>query len=126
MHSTFLSTSLWCALFAGQGAGEAKEKLFEATPLTQPKEFTPGIEGPACDKAGNIFAVNFAKQGTIGRVTPDGKGELWVSLPGKSIGNGIVFDRAGASCTSPITPTTTSSRSIRRRATSPSSPTPTR
>jgi len=30
------------ALFTGQ----TDEKLFEAKPLTQPKEFTPGIEGP--------------------------------------------------------------------------------
>jgi len=28
-------------------------------------------------------------------VTPQGKGEVWVTLPGKSIGNGIVFDRKG-------------------------------
>jgi len=86
LHSTFV-----LALFTGQ----TDEKLFEAKPLTQPKEFTPGIEGPNCDAEGNIFAVNFAKQGTIGRVTPQGKGEVWVTLPGKSIGNGIVFDRKG-------------------------------
>ena len=72
-----------------------KEELFVAKPLTKEKEFTEGIEGPACDKAGNIFAVNFMKQQTIGRVTPDGKGEIWVTLPGRSTGNGIVFDKKG-------------------------------
>lgn len=72
-----------------------KEELFVAKPLTIEKEFTEGIEGPACDKAGNIFAVNFMKQQTIGRVTPEGKGEVWVTLPGKSTGNGIVFDKKG-------------------------------
>src|SRR6202453_3471230 len=87
MHTAFL----FCAFLTAQG----DDKLFEARPLTNPKEFTPGIEGPACDRAGNIFAVNYAKEGTIGRVTPDGKTERWVSLPNKSIGNGIVFDRAG-------------------------------
>jgi sugar lactone lactonase YvrE len=71
------------------------EKLFQSTPLTKPGEFTPGIEGPNCDKAGNIFAVNFEKQQTIGRVTPEGKGEVFVTLPDKSTGNGIVFDREG-------------------------------
>jgi sugar lactone lactonase YvrE len=91
MHSTILISSLWCSLLTGQPG----EKLFEAKPLTRPGEFTPGIEGPACDRSGNIFAVNFAKEGTIGRVTPDGKGETWVNLPDKSVGNGIVFDRAG-------------------------------
>jgi sugar lactone lactonase YvrE len=75
-------------------AGE-KETLFKATPLTEEKSFTPGIEGPACDAKGNVYAVNFARQQTIGRVTPDGKGEVWVELPGKSTGNGIAFDRDG-------------------------------
>jgi gluconolactonase len=75
--------------------GLAPEKRFVATPLTKDKEFTAGIEGPACDAAGNIYAVNYARQGTIGRVTPEGKGEVFVSLPGKSVGNGIVFDKKG-------------------------------
>lgn len=76
-------------------AGIAEDKLFVAKPLTQPKEFTPGIEGPGTDAAGNIYAVNFAKQGTIGKVTPAGKGEVFVTLPDKSVGNGIRFDAAG-------------------------------
>jgi gluconolactonase len=64
-------------------------------PLTKPGEFTPGIEGPNCDAQGNIYAVNFAKQQTIGKVTPAGVGEVFVTLPGKSTGNGIVFDKQG-------------------------------
>ncbi len=72
-----------------------EEPLFVARPLTRPHEFTPGIEGPACDADGNIFAVNFQKQGTIGRVTPQGVGEVFVELPEGSVGNGIRFDRAG-------------------------------
>jgi gluconolactonase len=76
-------------------SAEEKEKLYVATPLTSEKAFTAGIEGPACDKKGNVYAVNFAKQQTIGKVTPDGKGEVWVELPGKSTGNGIVFDHKG-------------------------------
>src|SRR5262249_7279744 len=62
---------------------------------TEEKSFTAGIEGPACDAKGDIFVVNFAKQQTIGRVTPEGKGEVWVTLPGKSTGNGIVFGADG-------------------------------
>jgi len=46
------------------------EALFVSKPFSEAKGFTEGIEGPACDKAGNIFAVNFAKQQTIGKVTP--------------------------------------------------------
>lgn len=72
-----------------------KEKLFVATPLTADKVFTPGIEGPACDARGNVYVVNFDRKQTIGKISPDGKGEVFVVLPGKSTGNGIVFDRAG-------------------------------
>jgi sugar lactone lactonase YvrE len=43
-----------------------------------------------------VFAVNFAEQGTIGRTTPEGKSEIFVRLEGKSVGNGIRFDKAGA------------------------------
>lgn len=71
------------------------EDLFVATPLTKPGEFTAGIEGPACDRSGAIFAVNFGKQQTIGRVMPDGQGEVYVTLPGESTGNGIVFTPLG-------------------------------
>lgn len=80
----------------GHAAWAQDEKLFVAKPFTEAKSFTEGIEGPACDKAGNVFAVNFAKQQTIGKVTPDGKASVYVTLPGKSTGNGIVFDKAGA------------------------------
>jgi len=72
-----------------------KEKLFVATPLTAEKSFTAGIEGPACDAKGDIYVVNFARQQTIGRIAPDGKGEVFVTLPGRSTGNGIVFDPKG-------------------------------
>ena len=71
------------------------EDLYLAQPLTPEKAFTEGIEGPQCDAAGNIFAVNYAKQQTIGKVTPEGQAEVFVELPGTSTGNGIVFDKQG-------------------------------
>ena len=74
-------------------AGE--ESLWVATPLTEPGQFTPGIEGPACDRAGDVYAVNFAREGTIGRVTPGGKAEVFIALPEGSTGNGIRFGRRG-------------------------------
>ena len=83
-----------CLLLAFTAAAD-KEELFLSKPFTEEKSFTVGIEGPACDKAGNVYVVNFAKQQTIGKITPDGKGEIWVTLPGKSTGNGIVFDKKG-------------------------------
>src|SRR5688572_1639922 len=74
----------------------AEEPLFQAKPLTEVNAFTAGIEGPNCDREGNVYAVNFAKEGTIGRVTPDGKAEVFLELPAGSVGNGIVFGRDGA------------------------------
>jgi sugar lactone lactonase YvrE len=71
------------------------ETLWVAAPLTPEKSFTTGIEGPASDARGVFYAVNYERQGTIGRTTPDGKSELFVSLPEGSVGNGIRFDRSG-------------------------------
>ncbi len=73
----------------------AETPLFTASPLTASNSFTAGIEGPACDAQGNIYAVNFARQQTIGRVTPAGHAEVFITLPGKSTGNGIRISRAG-------------------------------
>jgi sugar lactone lactonase YvrE len=72
-----------------------QEELFITKTLTKPGEFTSGIEGPACDKDGNIYAVNFKKKGTIGKVTPDGSCSLFVELPEGGIGNGIRFNSKG-------------------------------
>jgi len=69
--------------------------LFVTTPLTAEGSFTKGVEGPACDREGNIYAVNFERQKTVGKVTPDGHAELFLELPEGSTGNGIRFDRAG-------------------------------
>jgi len=76
-------------------AGAGEDALYSARPLTKTGEFTKGIEGPCCDREGNIYAVNFGREQTIGKVTAEGAGELFVTLPGKSVGNGIVFDSHG-------------------------------
>jgi len=71
------------------------EKLFVSTPLTTEDAFTSGIEGPSCDAMGNIYAVNFKRQQTIGRVTPNGNCNIYIELPNNSVGNGTRFDRKG-------------------------------
>lgn len=71
------------------------EQLFVASVFTPDNSFTSGIEGPACDAAGNLYAVNYARQGTIGKVTPEGEASVFVELPNDSTGNGIRFNRAG-------------------------------
>jgi sugar lactone lactonase YvrE len=72
-----------------------KDELFVAKPLTEKNGFTAGIEGPACDAKGNLYLVALKKPTDIAKVTPDGKAEVWVELPNKGTGNGIVFDKAG-------------------------------
>ncbi len=89
-----ISAACLLTLAALASAGDC-EKLFVARPLTAAKSFTDGIEGPNSDPAGNVYAVNFARQQTVGKVTPDGMAEVFVTLPGKSVGNGIVFDPQG-------------------------------
>ena len=70
----------------------ADEELFVSSEFTPQGGFTSGVEGPACDIYGNLYAVNFDHQGTIGKVTPEGEAEVFVELPDGSIGNGIRFD----------------------------------
>ena len=74
---------------------DTNNTLYVVSDFVPDSTFTSGVEGPAVDKEGFIYAVNFAEQGTIGKITPDGKAELFIILPEKSIGNGIRFDRAG-------------------------------
>lgn len=57
--------------------------------------FTMGIEGPATDKQGNVYAVNYEREGTIGIIHPDHSHEMFMELPEGSTGNGIRFDRDG-------------------------------
>ena len=71
------------------------EELFVAQEFTPLNGFTSGIEGPACDAAGNLYAVNYERQHTIGKVTPDGTASVFVELPTGSIGNGIRFNSEG-------------------------------
>ncbi len=57
--------------------------------------FTDGIEGPATDRKGNVYAVNYQRQGTIGILKPDGSHGIYATLPGNSVGNGIRFGKKG-------------------------------
>lgn len=63
--------------------------------LTRPGSFTAGAEGPATDVAGNVYAVNLAREGTIGRLTSAGQLELFADLPTGHVGNGIRCSTSG-------------------------------
>lgn len=68
-------------------------RQLESNDFTKEGSFTDGIEGPATDNNGNVYAVNFKEQGTIGKVTLNGESSLFVKLPNESIGNGIRFGK---------------------------------
>ncbi len=71
------------------------DDIYKPKDFTSVDGFTSGIEGPAVDRDGNIYAVNFADQGTIGMVTQEGHASVFVHLPDGSIGNGIRIDDQG-------------------------------
>jgi sugar lactone lactonase YvrE len=74
----------------------AQQAPFRSLPVTPPGEYTFGIEGPAVDDQGNLYVVNFGKQGTIGKLAPaSSQSELFATLPEGSIGVAIRFDRDG-------------------------------
>jgi sugar lactone lactonase YvrE len=74
---------------------EFNRTLFKAYDHTAENIFSRNIEGPAVDNDGHLYVVNFQKDGTIGLVNPDGTVSLYVTLPGKSIGNSIQFNSEG-------------------------------
>lgn len=67
--------------------------LAQTTDYVADKVFTQGVEGPAVDAQGNLYAVNFAEEGTIGIIDKKDNAQLFVKLPQGSTGNGIRFDR---------------------------------
>ncbi len=84
-----LSFSLACA-------GQTFEaSLYQSTDHTAENLFSNNIEGPAVDKKGDLYVVNFQRDGTIGKVAPDGSVELFVTLPEGSTANSIQFNRKG-------------------------------
>ncbi|HLW49502.1 MAG TPA: SMP-30/gluconolactonase/LRE family protein, partial [Sphingobacteriaceae bacterium] len=78
-----------------QSARYGEELLYVAEVWTPAGGFTSGIEGPAVDSKGFLYAVNFEEQGTIGQVDANGKASVFIRLPEGSVGNGIRFNRAG-------------------------------
>ncbi|PSJ38997.1 SMP-30/gluconolactonase/LRE family protein [Allosphingosinicella deserti] len=83
------------ALLSGAPASGGETRAFVAHDHVGDNVFTKGIEGPAVGPDGNLYVVNFGKEGTIGRVRAqrDGSGRaaLFATLPAGSIGNGIRF-----------------------------------
>lgn len=72
---------------------EQKEQKYLSRDFVPDSTFTSGVEGPAVDKEGVVYAVNIARQGTVGLILPCGNTLKIIDLPEGSIGNGIRFDK---------------------------------
>jgi len=70
-------------------------QLFKAEDFTQENLFTNNIEGPCFDRYGNLYVVNYQKDGTIGYVKPNGDVSLFLTLPEGSTANSIQFNMRG-------------------------------
>ncbi len=77
------------------GQNTLPDELFKSAVITPVNSFTVGVEGPAVDRFGTLYAVNYNRQGTIGKITPENNVSLYIELPEGSIGNGIRFDSKG-------------------------------
>lgn len=71
------------------------QPLFVAEDFTKENLFSENIEGPAFDSRGNLYVVNFEKNGTIGIIKPTGDANLFLTLPQGSTANSIQFDKKG-------------------------------
>lgn len=90
-NALFIFASLWLIHHSfAQRYGVPNFKV--VSDFTNENVFTAGIEGPAFGKNGNLYVVNFQKEGTIGVLDYFGNASLFVTLPEGSIGNSIVVD----------------------------------
>lgn len=88
-------TLLFLSLLTGCSSTKTTKLLGEVDTKDWINEnvFTQGIEGPAVDKFGFLYAVNHTNQGTIGIITNENQSKVYLSLPNDSVGNGIRFDK---------------------------------
>jgi len=88
MKVTFNIVLLIAAIFS-----TAYAQVYEARDFTDENLFSENIEGPNIDKKGNLYVVNYQKDGTIGWVKHNGDVVLYVTLPEGSVANAIMFDK---------------------------------
>ena len=89
------------AVVALLAATAGAEEPYVARPLTRPGEFTSGIEGPNCDREGNIYAVNFARQHSASAARRQdglrdrGRAHAARDLPRRDVGAGLAAPTGG-------------------------------
>jgi streptogramin lyase len=82
--------------FSGQRGQKVPVSLYKITPNFLVKPFATELMNPtglALDKEGTLY-VSCRNDGTIHRITPDGRATRWVE--GMGIATGLAFDPAGA------------------------------
>lgn len=92
---TFASLTIFATLAVMTPSGGDAGQEGISRDLLPEHSFTTGIEGPAVDRAGRLYAVNYRQNGTIGMVHRQGQAAIFATLPDGSIANGIRFDRKG-------------------------------
>ncbi len=92
--TTFLSFLIG-AMVACSPPKAATADLYQSSTFTADNSFTTGAEGPAVDKDGNVYAVNFQKESTICKLDKQGKGGIFIELADSSDGNGLRFNSKG-------------------------------
>jgi len=93
--SSTTSIILLIVVLASCSASKQVSQQYVSKPYTETNSFTAGAEGPAVDVDGTLYAVNYAKEGTVGKITKTGAGSIFIELPNKSVGNGIRFNSKG-------------------------------
>ena len=93
MARIFLSLALLAQVMATHA--QDYQRHFIAEDYTAENIFTNNIEGPCFDKDGNLYVVNYQKDGTIAMITPDKKVSVFLTLPQGSTANSIKFDSKG-------------------------------
>jgi len=84
-----------CIVVTMHASAQDSTPLFQSEDFTKENIFSQNIEGPAVDKYGNLYVVNFQHDGTIGIVKPGGEASIFLTLPTGSTANSIQFDRKG-------------------------------
>ncbi len=81
--------------FSGPRGQRVPVSLYKITANYSVKTFIPSLVNPSglsLDREGNLF-VSCRNDGTVHRVTPEGRAEEWIE--GMGIATGLAFDRAG-------------------------------
>jgi signal peptidase len=91
------SCATFCVAFASLSLAQAEAlPPFVSQRLPGGGGYSAGIEGPATDAAGGLYAQNFQRRGMIGRWRAGAKrSELYARLPKGGFGSGTRFDRDG-------------------------------